>query len=62
MMGREANPLDTDSQVEKKIIQTSFVIVKTIAAKGFTPIVCGKFVDRILSTQPITNGKEWEQM
>ena len=23
---------------------------------------CGQFVDRILSTQPITNGKEWEGM
>ena len=25
-------------------------------------LICGQFVDRILSTQPITNGKEWERM
>jgi hypothetical protein len=24
--------------------------------------ICGQFVDRILSTQPITNGKKWERM
>jgi len=32
------------------------------STEEFTPIICGQFVDRILSTLPITNGKGWEEM
>lgn len=28
-----------------------------VSMEGFTPILCGQFVDRILSTQPIRNGR-----
>jgi len=28
----------------------------------FVSLPCGQFVDRILSTRPITNGKEWERI
>ncbi len=30
--------------------------------RGFTPFICGQFVDRILSTQPIRAGKELEKI
>jgi len=31
-------------------------------AAQYLGIICGQFVDRILSTQPTTNGKEWERV
>jgi hypothetical protein len=37
-------------------------LIETVSMEGFTPFICGQFVDRILSTQPIMDGKEWEGM
>ena len=40
----------------------SYLEFAGLPAPKYLGFICGQFVDGILSTQPITNGKEWERM